>query len=139
MTRDKKCTACPEHKRCKESYLSWVFFIIGLTATISIRAVMVLMEMNPAYGKAAWYIGVSGFFAFFIYRFRVAHTQAILIKQRDLIDKIIHHDQLTNEDYNLMGAILCRLSSNKERINYLFIFGLSAIALLLAIYTDLLK
>jgi len=55
------------------------------------------------------------------------------------VDKITRRKELTEEDYNLMGAILCALSSKKERINYFFIFGLSAVALLLAIYMDFLK
>jgi len=39
------------------------FFILGLIATISIRIVTVLMQLNPVYGKVAWYMGV-GFFNF---------------------------------------------------------------------------
>lgn len=54
-------------------------------------------------------------------------------------DKIEQGRQLTKEDYDLISAILCGLSSKKERINYFFIFGLSAIAILLAVYMDFLK
>ncbi len=137
--KDKKCINCVEYKRCRDSHISWLFFIIGLIATVAIRVVTVLIHMNPFYGKAAWYVGVSGFFVFFIYKFKVNQVRSALINQRNLVDKITHRKQLTEEDYNLMGAILCALSSKKERINYFFIFGLSAVALLLAIYMDFLK
>ena len=67
---DKKvCVNCGQRRNCDDSLVSWVFFIIGLVVTVSIRVVTVLMNVNPVYGKAAWYIGVSGFLAFFIYKF----------------------------------------------------------------------
>lgn len=137
--RDEKCINCIEHKRCRDSHVSWLFFIIGLIATVALRVVAVLIDMNPIYGKVAWYVGVSGFFVFFVYKFKVNKARSKIISQKNLVNKIAQQKQLTEEDYGLIGAILCSLSSNKERINYFFIFGLSAIALLLAIYMDFLK
>ncbi|MCD5384237.1 hypothetical protein LR066_05735 [candidate division WOR-3 bacterium] len=137
--KNKKCVNCSEDKRCKESYISWIFFIIGLLATTAMRVVTVLADFNPVYGKIAWYVGVGGFFAFFIYRFRVTQARSNLINQRSLAYKIRHKEQLTKEDYSLIRDILCSISSNKERINYFFIFALSAVALILAIYLDFVK
>jgi len=137
--KNKKCENCIEAERCRDSHVSWIFFIIGLVATIAIRAVTVLMHLNPVYAKVAWYIGVGGFFLFFVYKFRVNQVRSDLIAQQELVDKVSSRQQLTEENYNLVSAILCALSSRKERINYFFIFGLSAIALLLAVYMDFLK
>ncbi len=137
--KDTKCTDCIEYKRCKDSYTSWIFFIIGLIATIAIRVVILLIHVNPVYGKMAWYIGIGGFFIFFVYKFSVTQAISKLINQRNLIGKITQEKQLTKEDYSAISAILCGLSSNKERINYFFIFGLSAVALILAIYFDFVK
>ena len=137
--RNKKCANCVEYKRCRDSYTSWLFFIIALLATVAIRVVTVLTHVNPVYGKIAWYIGVGGFFVFFVYKFKVDQTRSALINQRNLVGKIADKKQLTEEDYNLVGAILCALSSKKDRINYFFIFVLSAAVLLLAIYIDFLK
>ena len=136
---DKKCIDCSEYRNCKDSFVSWIFFIIGLIATVAIRVVTVLIGLNPVYGKIAWYIGVAGFFVFFVYKFRVNQTRSKLISQQDLVDKINQKKQLTNEDYSLISSILCGLSSKKERINYFFIFVLSAVALILAVYIDLLR
>ena len=137
--KNTKCISCAEYQRCKDSYNSWLFFIIGLVATIAIRAVTVLANLNPIYGKAAWYIGVSGFLVFFIYKFRVNQTRSDLIRRLNLTDKILKKSTLTQDDYGLIGTILCSLSSKKERINYFFIFGLSAVALILAAYFDFIK
>ena len=138
MTK-KKCLTCVEYKRCRDSYASWIFFVIGLVATIAIRAVTVLIHLDPVYGKVAWYIGVGGFLLFFVYKFRVSQARSRAVAQANLIDKINAQKQLTQEDYSLISAMLCALSSKKERINYLFIFALSAIALVLAVYMDFIK
>ncbi len=139
MVKDKKCIDCGEYRRCKDSWTSWVFFIIGLIATIAIRAVTVLINVNPVSGKVAWYIGVCGFFLFFMYKFRVTQARSRLINQRELVDKVASQKQLSEEDYGLISTILCSISSKKERINYIFIFTLSAVALILAAYMDFFK
>lgn len=135
----KKCINCGEYNNCRDSFSSWIFFIIGLVSTIAIRVVTVLIHLNPIYAKIAWYIGVGGFFIFFIYKFRIAQARSRAITHRNLVDKIGQEKQLTKEDYSLISTILCALSSSKERINYFFIFALSAIAILLAIYMDFFK
>jgi len=136
---EKKCLTCREYKNCKDSFSSWIFFIIGLIATIAIRVVTVLIHVEPVYAKIAWYIGVVGFFIFFVYKFRVSRSRSRSILRRDLVKKVNNRENLTQEDYGLLGAILCGLSSKKELINYFFIFTLSAIAILLAIYMDFIR
>lgn len=135
----KTCKNCVEYKNCRDSASSWIFFIIGIIATIAIRIVIVLMPVYPAYGKLAWYIGVGGFFLFFLYKFKVSNNRAELIKSSDLVGKIRDKKELSHEDYSLINGILCSLSSKKERINFFFIFGLSALALIIALYIDFLR
>jgi len=137
--KNKKCLACNEYTSCKDSLSSWFFFIIAIIATVAIRVVTVLIHLNPIYAKIAWYTGISGFFVFFVYKFRVGQARAKHISQRNLVSKISNKKQLSDEDYSLISEILCALSSKKERINYLIIFGLSAVALLLAVYMDFIK
>ena len=52
------------------------------------------------------------------------------------MDKVANQKLLTKDDYNNVEELLCSLVSKKERVNYLFIFILSAVALLFAIYMD---
>ena len=134
-----KCINCGERKRCKESSASWFFFIIGLIATIALRVVTVLMHINPVYGKISWYTGIGGFFLFFLYKFNISQSRMKLIQQQHIVDKIDQEEQLSKNDYKIISEILCSLSSGKERTNYFFIFGLSALALIIAAYIDFIK
>jgi len=103
------------------------------------RVMTVLMHINPIYGRISWYIGVGGFFMFFMYKFNVNRTRSKLIEQQNIVNKINQEKQLVKEDYKLISGILCSLSSKKERVNYFFIFGLSALALIIAAYIDFVK
>lgn len=134
-----KCINCAENKRCKDSFVAWIFFIIGIIATIAIRLVTVLIDIQPIYGKIAWYIGVGGFFLFFIYKFRIYRERRDSIEKANLVQKLSKKSELSENDYNVISSILCALRSRKELINYIFIFALSAIALMLAVYFDFIR
>jgi hypothetical protein len=134
-----KCLNCIERRRCRDSFASWIFFIIGLIATIAIRVVTLLIKVDPIYSKISWYVGIVGFSLFFVYKFRIGQERSKLIRRMNLIEKISRRKELADEDYRLIDGILCALSSRKERINYFFIFGLSAVALTLAVYLDFIK
>ena len=45
MIMEKKCINCLENRNCQNDKISWLFFTIGLIATISIRTVIVLMHL----------------------------------------------------------------------------------------------
>jgi len=136
---DKKCLNCSEYKNCRDSFASWIFFIIGMVATIALRVVTVLMHLNPVYGQAAWYVGVAGFFIFFVYKFRIERSRYKLIVKRGLMEKVSGGSEIAEEDRRLISSILCALSSNKDRVNYFLIFASSAVALIIALYFDFLK
>ena len=63
-------------------------------------------------------------------------TASIRIKQQRILEKLDTNQQLKSEDYSLLYRILCSLAAKKELINYIFIFVLSAIALVIAVYLD---
>jgi hypothetical protein len=107
-----------------------------LIAAVAIRAVTVLGDLDPVFGKAAWYVGVLGFLVFFIYKFRADHLRARAIGKADLLEKVVARHGLTDDDHRLLSDILCGLSSNKDRINYFVIFATSILALGLAVYLD---
>ncbi len=134
-----RCINCSERERCRDDFASWVFFVIGIISTIAMRVVTFLMHTDPLYGKIAWYIGVGGFIVFFIYKFKINQQRSKLINEQKILTKIDKKDELLEEDYKLISGILCSLQSKKERVNYIFIFVLSAVALLIALYIDILK
>lgn len=134
-----KCVNCVEYKRCKESAGSLIFFIIGLIAIIAVRAVTILEHVKPAYGKIAWYVGIIGFFIYFAYKYKVEHSRSRLIIHDKLVDKILQDGSIGKEDRRTIGAVLCALSSSKDRINYFIIFASSAVVLIIAFYLDFFK
>ena len=137
--RKNKCINCVEYKRCKESAASLIFFIIGLIAIIAVRAVTILEHVKPIYGKIAWYVGILGFFMYFGYKYKIDRSRYGLIKNSDLVNKLLRDDKMEKEDREIIGSVLCALTSSKDRINYLMIFISSAIVLIIAFYLDFLK
>jgi hypothetical protein len=133
----KKCNNCSAKKHCQDSFVSWIFFLVGILATVAIRLVTVLPANHPVYGKIAWYIGVVGFFIFFVYKFKVDSARGNLIRQAKLIEKLGDKAELKDEDYQLVSSILCSLSSNKDLINYFVIFATSIVAFVIALYIDI--
>lgn len=132
----KNCKTCSQYRNCEDSAVSWIFFIIGLVATFAIRAVVILMHVSPIYSKVAWYVGVGGFTLFFVYKFKVNIARSKAISGRNLVERIDSGEVLTREDNEVIRALLCGLDSKKEMVNYMFIFGLSAITILFALYMD---
>lgn len=136
---DNKCVNCAEYKRCRESAASVIFFIIGLIAIIAVRAVTILEHIKPIYGKLAWYVGILGFFIYFAYKYNIEHNRSRLIKTGRLVDKVLQGGSIEKEDRQVIGAVLCALSSGMDRINYFIIFFSSAVVLIIALYLDFLK
>lgn len=133
------CHDCFKLNTCRDSVASWVFFVIAIIATISIRAVNVVLDFNPLLAKFFWYAGVSGFFLFFIYKFR--HNAALHreLEKSNLTSKLLSRSALSEQDYEILGTIICHLRSKKDKINYFFIFFFSGLALILAVYFDFFK
>jgi len=133
----KKCRDCSRYKECRDSVWSWLFLFLGIIAAIAMRVVAVFIYTNPVYAKIAWYIGISFFFVFFIYRYNVSRSRSGSIIDNGLIKKVKEGKDLVQEDRKVISQILCGLTSRKERINFIVIFVLSAIALVIAIIADL--
>ena len=134
-----ECAGCGESSRCKSEKSAAVFFVIGLISTVAIRVVAVLSNFNAVYGKIAWYVGVLGFLIFFLNKYRVEQGRYRLIRDMGLMEKVSKGGQLAENERQVISEVLCALSSNKDRINYFFIFISSAIVLIVAIYFDLFK
>ncbi|MBU1007054.1 MAG: hypothetical protein KKH08_05660 [Candidatus Omnitrophica bacterium] len=133
------CYDCFKLKSCKESAVSWVLFFIALVAVISLRAVNLFISINPLFAKALWYIGVGGFLIFFTYKFKYDHILHMELDRTGLKDKLLHRKELSGHDLDVLGTIVCKLSSRKDKINYGFIFVSSFLALAIAIYVDFIK
>jgi hypothetical protein len=115
--------------------MSWVYFAIGLVAAFSVRLVAVFMDYNILYAKIAWYVGVIGFFIFFLNKFSIDTARSRLISS-SLVARLHRKESLSDDDYTTLDTILCALRSNKDRINYFVIFSTSILTVAFAVYAD---
>lgn len=139
MSENFICYDCFRLKKCKEPLGSWIFFFVLIMAVIAIRAVNVVLDFNPLLAKVFWYIGICGFLVYFLYKFRHDNIMHREIHGANLTNKLLSRKALTDHDYQILGTILCMVSSKKDKINYLLIFLSSGLALIFAIYVDFFK
>jgi len=132
-----QCKTCGMRKVCRDSARSWIFFAVGVLATVALRVIGPLSNVNPFYGKIGWYVGVAGFFIFFVYKYRILSARTKLIQKTGLVEKLAGNQQLTTQESTLLAEITCSQTSWKERANFFIIFALSLAALIIALYFDL--
>lgn len=132
-----QCGECSLRRACRDSKTSWLFFAVGLVATISMRVIEPLRGYNPMYAKLAWYVGVIGFFLFFVYKYRESRVKAKAIREADLKNKLAYNRELSREEDRLLLELICSQDNKKEQINYFVIFALSLAAVIVALWMDL--
>ncbi len=135
----KQCIDCKFASKCQDTAVSWVFLFIGVIATISIRVVNLVLSFGLFWPKFFWYLGVAGFFLYFIYKFRQDKLLRQELEKYQIHNKISSNQALDISEREFLRIMLCRLRSNKDAINYFFIFSSSAIVLILAVYQDFIK
>jgi hypothetical protein len=82
---------------------------------------------------------VAGFFFYFLYKFRQDKILRKKLEKNHIHRKLSDNQSLSSEDKEFLRTMLCGMRSNKDAINYFFIFGSSAVVLLLAVYQDFIK
>lgn len=122
----------------KESYRLLLFFV-GVIATFSYRIIIVLNNYSATWVKIAWYTGTIGFIWYFAHRYKVDSKRAIIIRERNLIDKIVNKEELHKLDRESLLYILQGLESSKAKWNFIIIFVFSILALIYGVFTDLMS
>ncbi|MFN3966255.1 MAG: hypothetical protein ACK4JE_00955 [Endomicrobiia bacterium] len=125
------------YKICEDSPITTLFFIIGLIATIAIRAIGIAGLFNETLIKILWYIGVIGFLLFFLYKYKTENTRRKILIENNILEKLGMNSELTEKDKVVLTAIMCGLISKKDTINYFVIFFSSTISLVIAVLFDL--
>lgn len=136
---DKQCFDCQHLKDCKDSASAWFFLFIGLIATIAVRLVNVFLDFSPFWAKFSWYVGIIGFFIYFLYKYRQLKAMNNFLTNSDIARKVSGGHSLSPEESRFLSSLLCSLRSRKDSINFFFIFFTSGLALLLGIYQDFLR
>jgi len=135
----KKCIKCDNLNDCQDNPSSWFFLFTGLIATIAVRVVNIAMDFSPFWAKVAWYIGIMGFFIYFLYKYRQHKAARRFLINSDIIQKLKKDSLFSAEESEFLSSILCGLRSRKDSANYFFIFSTSALALLIGLYQDFLR
>lgn len=113
-----------------------LYFWIGIMATLSYRAIIVLNFYSNTWVKFSWYLGTTCFIIYYIHRFDIAKKRSRVIVEHRLREKLDHPENLNESDHQALAYILETLVSSKEKWNNYVIFISSGIALLVGIIFD---
>ncbi len=110
------------------------FLALGIISAIAFRTITILQNIEPAWVRPMWYIGVVGYMFFFLYRYYIAERRKKAIEMYQLIEKVKANACLTEEDREVVIYLLSSIQKSPENINYLIIFILSIIAIIFDLY-----
>ncbi len=113
-----------------------LFFWIGMLATAAYRAIIFFSDAHPVLLKVTWYVGTIGFILYFAHRYQVSSRRARAIEEYALAEKVPQLSELTPDERAALTYVLSTLRSTKEKWNYIFIFGTSAVALIAGVIMD---
>jgi hypothetical protein len=114
-----------------------LYFWIGLVSAIFLRLIIIADYYSGTLSKIFFYLGVVGYLVFFAHRYHIAKRRLSVLKNLELLEKIENKISLNEEDYHGLQYIIWSLSVSKESINYLVIFAVSIIAIILSLALDL--
>jgi hypothetical protein len=107
------------------------FFMLGLLSSVAFRAIILLQKLNPAWVRPVWYFGVIGYMVFFLYRYRISLRRKRTIAETNLIEKLGSGTALSAEDREATMYLVNSIRKSPEDWNYLAIFVLSIVAMVL--------
>lgn len=106
-----------------------LFFIIGVISAISFRVIIAFQYFMPSVVRVIWYIGVVGYFSFFLYRYIISRRRKTIVTKYKLIDKLQSGDTLSENEKHALLYVVSSIDKSRENYNYYFIFILSIIAI----------
>lgn len=109
------------------------FFVIGLFSSLCFRLILIAGHVYPESVRFIWYCGVVGYLVFFLYRAKIAVKRRKTVRDFDLIRKI-EESQLDESDKQAVTYILNSILISKEVLNYIIIFLLSGLAIIIDLW-----
>ena len=111
----------------------WTFFSIGILSAFAFRFLIVFHHINPSMIRPVWYMGVGGYTLFFFYRYEISRKRKNAVNSCRLLDKISQGKCLEGQDREAAEYLFKSITRSKEDINYLAIFILSIVTVLIDI------
>lgn len=115
-------------------FVIYLFMVVGLLSAVAFRLLTIVNTFHPALMRPLWYFGVIGYILFFAYRYHITEKRKKAITGNLLLKKISGDSEISSEDRALIAYVLSSLVKSKENLNYLFIFVLSLIAVVVDIF-----
>ncbi len=101
---------------------------VGIISAFCFRIIILLDHLDPSLVRPIWYIGVTGSFAFFGYRYWISQKRRRAVEESGLIEKLQTEEELNSDDRNIALYLLSSIQKSRENWNYLAIFILSLVA-----------
>ena len=120
-------------------FYRYFMFILGITATIAYRIIVVLNHYSPLAVQIAWYLGTIGFVWYFAHRFKVENRRDRIITDLELVKKIENSETLSELERGSLVYVLKGLQTSLSKWNYIAIFVLSSLALIYGFFQDFLR
>lgn len=99
-------------------------------SAFAFRLIIVFHHIDPSKVRAIWYLGVGGYILFFFYRYEISRKRKKAVREYALIEKISRDKCLSEEERMTTTYLLSSVLRSKEDINYLTIFILSIVAVI---------
>ncbi len=125
-----------EDPKLHSNSLRLFFFWMGIVATFAYRAIVIVNNYSHFWAQIFWYVGTIGFIIYFAHRTQISENRAKLLKKYGLAKKIEELKELSPEEKSAVTYIFDTLQSSREKWNSIFIFVVSALALVLGLYLD---
>lgn len=111
-----------------------LFFVIGVVSALSFRVLIVFSHVHTDWFRPVWYLGTIGYVIFFVYRYWISHKRKRAIRQYALLDKLSGEEALSGEERQVLLYLLSSLAKSREDQNYLLIFFLSIVAVIVDLF-----
>ncbi len=115
-------------------WVPWFAFLVGITASLSYRLIIVAKHLDPGLIRPLWYVAVCGNSLFFLYRYLISLRRQRVVKERAIMEKLEKGCCLSPEDCQALRYLVYSTVITKEKWNYFVIF----VSTFLAILFDLL-
>ena len=110
------------------------FFLMGLISALSFRLIIIVQHTSPSLVRIFWYVAVLTNLIFFLFRYHISKKRKKAIHSLDLMKKLDSNKPLGQEERDALVYLLTSIDRSKENLNYLSIFLLSVIAILIDIF-----
>lgn len=113
------------------------FFLLGLFSALSFRAIIIAQHANPSYVRVLWYLAVISNLIFFLFRYHISLKRKNATSGRTIIQKLDRGQPLDDSDRSALVYLLTSIQRSRENLNYMSLFILSTLAIIIDIYLTL--